>query len=39
MRKNTALDLHKAMELSNRVVLFFDRAVYYTALGYEKENV
>ncbi len=25
---DTALDLHKAMELSNRVILFFDRATY-----------
>ena len=35
---DTALDLHKAMELNNRVVLFFDRAIYYTAVGYEKEK-
>ena len=33
---DTALDLHKAMELNNRVILFFDRAIYYTAVGYEK---
>jgi len=24
--------------LNNRAVLFFDRAIYYTALGYEKEK-
>jgi hypothetical protein len=35
---DTALDLHKAMELNNRVILFFDRAIYYTAVGYEKEK-
>lgn len=32
---DTALDLHKALELNNRVILFFDRAIYYTILGYE----
>ena len=36
---DTALDLHKAMELNNRVILFFDRAIYYTALGYEREKI
>lgn len=33
---DTVLDLNQALELSNRVVLFFDRAVYYTTVGYEK---
>jgi len=33
---DTALELLRAMELSNRVVLFFDRAIFYTAMGYEK---
>ncbi len=33
---DTALDMHKAMELNNRVILFFDRTIYFTALGYEK---
>ena len=32
---NTALDLHQGMGLNNRVVLFFDRAMYYVSLGYE----
>ena len=32
---DTALDMYKALELNNRVILFFDRAIYYTALGYE----
>jgi len=31
---DTAIDLHFALDLNNRVVLFFDRAIYYTALGY-----
>jgi len=34
---DTALDMHKALELNNRVILFFDRAIYYTALGYEAQ--
>ena len=33
---DTIMDLYKAMELSNRVVLFFDRATYYTTVGYER---
>ena len=33
---DTAYDLYQAMELSNRVVLFFDRAVFYAAVGYER---
>jgi len=32
---DTALDMYKALELNNRVVLFFDRAIHYTAIGYE----
>jgi hypothetical protein len=35
---DTALEMHKAMELNNRIVLFFDRAIYFTALGYEKKD-
>jgi len=35
---DTALDLHKGLDLNNRVVLFFDRAIYYTAKGYENET-
>ncbi len=34
---DNVLELNQAMELNNRVVLFFDRAIYYTILGYEKE--
>jgi hypothetical protein len=32
---DTAYDFFQAMELHNRVTHFFDRAVYYTACGYE----
>ena len=32
---DTAYDLYQAMELYNRVTLFFDSAVFYTAVGYE----
>ena len=35
---DTIMDLYKAMELSNRVVLFFDRAIYFTAVGFEQED-
>jgi hypothetical protein len=34
---DNVLELNQAMELNNRVVLFFDRAIYYTILGYEKQ--
>ena len=33
---DTVLDHHQALELNNRVVLFFDRAIFFTSLGYEK---
>ncbi len=32
---DTALDMHKALDLNNRVVRFFDRAIFYAAEGYE----
>ena len=32
----TVLDHHQALELNNRVILYFDRAIFYTSLGYEK---
>jgi hypothetical protein len=35
---DTALDMYKALELNNRVILFFDRAIHYTAMGYENEE-
>jgi hypothetical protein len=28
---------HQALEFNNRVVLFFDKAIYYTAMGYQDE--
>ena len=33
---DTALDLTQEIDLSNRIVRFFDRAIYYAAVGYEK---
>lgn len=35
---DTTYDLYQAMELNNRVTLFFDRAIYYASLGYEKKD-
>ena len=32
---DSALDMSLAMQLSNRTILFFDRAMFYTARGYE----
>lgn len=34
----TNLELYQALELNNRVVLYFDRAIYYMTLGYEQEE-
>jgi hypothetical protein len=34
---DTAMDLHQALELNNRVVLFFDRAIFYTVKGYGED--
>lgn len=33
---DTILDLYQTIELNNRVTVFFDRAIYYAAAGYEK---
>ena len=33
---DTAYDLLRALELNNRVILFFDRALHNLALGYEE---
>jgi len=30
----TNLELYQALELNNQVVLYFDRAIYYTIVGY-----
>ncbi len=35
---DTAIDLHAALDLNARVILFFDRAMYYTAAGYEERQ-
>jgi len=35
---DTALLLQQALDLNARAVLFFDRAMYYTALGYEQAH-
>jgi len=33
---STAFELYQSLELNNRVVLFFDRAVYYAIIGYQE---
>jgi hypothetical protein len=33
---DTAADMYQAMDLHNRVTLFFDRAIYFLVVGYEK---
>lgn len=33
---DNAYELHRALELNNRVILFFDRAMYNIALAYEE---
>jgi hypothetical protein len=35
---DTTYDLYQALELNNRVALFFDRAIFYTACGYEQKK-
>ena len=35
---DTAMDLHLGLDLNNRVVLFFDRAIYYTTIGFEEAS-
>jgi len=35
---DTVLDLYQAMDLHQRVVLFFDRAMYFAAVGYEEKG-
>ena len=34
---DTAFQLHQMKELSDRIILFFDRAEYYTIRGYMEE--
>ncbi|MBW2260453.1 MAG: RsbRD N-terminal domain-containing protein [Deltaproteobacteria bacterium] len=33
---DTALDMYAALELNNRVVLFFDRAIFYAVQGFQE---
>ena len=35
---DTVLDFSQAINLYNRVLVFFDRATYYTIVGYEKRG-
>ncbi len=35
---DTILDLYQAIELNNRVTLFFDRAIYFITVGYQKKE-
>jgi hypothetical protein len=35
---DTALDLNLALQLSNQTTLFFDRAMFFAAQGYESES-
>jgi hypothetical protein len=35
---DTSYELYQAIELNDRVTLFFDRAILYTTLGYEKQS-
>jgi hypothetical protein len=34
---DSTYECYQALELNNKVVLFFDRVIYFTALGYEEE--
>jgi len=34
---DSAYELYQALELNNRVVLFFDRVIYFVTMGYEEE--
>jgi hypothetical protein len=33
----STFECHQALEFNNRVVLFFDRAIYFSSVGYEDE--
>ncbi len=35
---DTALELNQALELNNRVIRYFDRALYYLCVGYESSK-
>jgi len=32
---NSTFEIYQALELNNHVILFFDRAIYFTTIGYE----
>jgi len=34
---DSAYECNQALEMNNKVVLFFDRAIYFTTMGYEEE--
>ncbi len=36
---DSSFQLMQALEFNNRVVLFFDRAIYFTCLGYQEEEL
>jgi hypothetical protein len=35
---DTAMDLHLGLNLNNKVVLFFDRVLCYTTIGFEEAS-
>ena len=35
---DTALDLYQALELNRQVVRYFDRAIYFTIIGFIREH-
>ncbi len=34
---DSTYECYQALEMNNKVVLFFDRAIYFTTIGYEQE--
>jgi hypothetical protein len=34
---DSSFEMYQALEFNNRVVLFFDRAIYFSTMGYEEE--
>ncbi|HHO76135.1 MAG TPA: hypothetical protein ENN05_06865 [Deltaproteobacteria bacterium] len=36
---DSSYEFQQALEFNNRVVLFFDRAIYFTTMGYEEELI
>ena len=35
---DSVYEMHQVLELNNRVVLFFDRMIYFSIIGYEQET-